>query len=100
MCIGNFGNTLNAHLDATFDFEKLVPKPFRDGVYLEPGTVPPFSAYSQNNIQIEEPIKRDVIYMNYGRLEDYEDLLLENTGKLTKQSLENDIVIVRYVTTL
>ena len=38
--------------------------------------------------------------MNYGRLEDYEELLDKNIMTMTEQSLANDIIIARYKTVL
>lgn len=70
---------------------------------------PSFSAYSPRNVKeswdgdIEslpgrnEDNQRGVMFLNYGRIEDYEALFNENEGKENeiKSALSGDVVIVR-----
>ena len=94
VCIVNVGYEFS-HIRV----DDLIPRPFQNGMYLDERIVPAYSAYSQSNAHPEEQPKRDVIYMNYGRMEDYAALLDLNkgTGTLTKQSLENDVIIARSI---
>ena len=66
--------------------------------------VPAYSAFSQRNIKPEdlEPgskpeNQQQVIYMNYGRLEDYEEFSYKNekTQQQLEEKLKDKIIIVR-----
>ena len=57
--------------------------------------MPAYSAFSQKTSTLEDQSNQgDVIFMNYGRMEDYEDLLRQ--GESIKTMLKNDIIIARY----
>ena len=97
---GNFavGHQYN---DLRFDSD-FIPKPFRDGEYLDEAVVPPYSAFCQGNIKSTEldpgsktDGQKQVIFINYGRQEDYEDLFAKSDNKITKTSIQNDVVIAR-----
>lgn len=57
--------------------------------------MPAYSAFSQKTSSLEDQSNQgDVIFMNYGRMEDYEDLLRQ--GDNIQTMLKNDIIIARY----
>ena len=57
--------------------------------------MPAYSAFSQKTSTLEDQSNQgDVIFMNYGRMEDYEDLLRQ--GDNIQTMLKNDIIIARY----
>ena len=57
--------------------------------------MPAYSAFSQKTSTLEDQSNQgDVIFMNYGRMEDYEDLLRQ--GESIQTMLKNDIIIARY----
>ena len=57
--------------------------------------MPAYSAFSQKTSTLEDQSNQgDVIFMNYGRMEDYEDLLRQ--GGNIQETLKNDIIIARY----
>ena len=57
--------------------------------------MPAYSAFSQKTSSLEDQSNQgDVIFMNYGRMEDYEDLLRQ--GVNIQETLKNDIIIARY----
>ena len=57
--------------------------------------MPAYSAFSQKTSSLEDQSNQgDVIFMNYGRMEDYEDLLRQ--GESIQTMLKNDIIIARY----
>ena len=57
--------------------------------------MPAYSAFSQKTSALEDQSNQgDVIFMNYGRMEDYEDLLRQ--GESIQTMLKNDIIIARY----
>ena len=71
--VGNFGNF-----------------PLPSTPILEDNVVPPYSPYSQNSTA-----KGTVVYVNYGQLEDYEELLeLESIGG--ELYFQDKIVLARY----
>ena len=57
--------------------------------------MPAYSAFSQKTSTLEDQSNQgDVIFMNYGRMEDYEDMLRQ--GESIQTMLKNDIIIARY----
>ena len=57
--------------------------------------MPAYSAFSQKTSILEgQSNQGDVVFMNYGRMEDYEDLLRQ--GVNIQETLKNDIIIARY----
>ena len=57
--------------------------------------MPAYSAFSQKTSSLEDQSNQgDVIFMNYGRMEDYEDLLRQDAN--IQGMLKNDIIIARY----
>ena len=100
---GNFaeGNEFNY-----IRVENLIPTPFPNGQYLDENIAPAYSAYSPRNAKVFPFIpfpgrnsdnQKHVMFMNYGRIEDYEALFSENEGKESeiRSALSGDIVIVR-----
>ena len=56
--------------------------------------MPAYSAFSQKTSTLEDQSNQgDVIFMNYGRIEDYEELLRQ--GESIQTMLKNDIIIAR-----
>ena len=57
--------------------------------------MPAYSAFSQKTSTLEDQSNQgDVIFMNYGRMEDYEEMLRQ--GESIQTMLKNDIIIARY----
>ena len=87
--------------DLRFDSD-FIPQPFKDGEYLDEAVMPAYSAFSQGNIKstdldpgrIPEDYKQ-VIFINYGRQEDYEDLFSKSNNKITRANIKDDVVIAR-----
>ena len=89
----------------------MIPDPFPDGRYLDKNIAPAYCAYSPRNAKEFSSTEnqkfpgrnpdnqRHVMFMNYGRIEDYEALFSENKGKESeiRSALSGDIIIVRYV---
>jgi hypothetical protein len=83
----------------------LIPRTFRNGEHLDESKVPAYSAYSQSNAISTElnpgrlpENQHQVIFVNYGRLQDYEELISKSGGKITRLTLEATkyVVIARY----
>ena len=83
----------------------MIPHPFPNKQSLKDNKIAPaFSAYSPRNVKESSSgpppsripdNQKHVMFLNYGRIEDYEDLFSENEGKDVKNALSGDVVIVR-----
>ena len=85
--IGNFLNQI------AFEDIETIPRPLANFINAE--MMPAYSAFSQKTSKLEgQSNQGDVVFMNYGRMEDYEDLLRQ--GGNIQETLKNDIIIARY----
>ena len=105
---GNFavGTGFN---EIRLDRDLIIPDTFRNGKHLDESEALAYSAYSKANTELnkfdtgKDPENQHrVIFINYGRLQDYEELFRNSAEKITKQTLKTEkfVLIARYNETL